>query len=212
VEVSVTVCPGTGEAGDWPTDAVGGAWTVTRRSAVSVFPRLSVTRRPTVYVPAAGNDLAAAVAVPSSNAPSSSRSHACDAIVAPGPAVDVEARVTACPGTGEAGDWPIDAAGGACTLTCLLAVAALPRLSVTRSRTVKAPVVANDLFADAAVPSSNAPSLSRSHACDAIVDAASPGVEVELKVTAWLGTGASSDCAIEATGGAYTVTVLVSMS
>jgi hypothetical protein len=136
VDVNVMTRSGPGVAGDCVKEAFGEASTTTWRSAVSLLPRLSVTRSATVCVPALANDFVAVAAVPSSNAPSSSRSHACDAIVAPGPAVEVEVKVTTCCVTGEAGDWPIDAVGGAWTVTWRSAVSAFPRLSVTSRPTV----------------------------------------------------------------------------
>src|SRR3954451_17006333 len=192
-----------------PKAATGARFaTVTVCDTLFVAPSSSVTCRRTVYVPALANVFETLAVVPSSNAPSLSRSQACDAMK-PSGSTEVEVNATESAVVGDAGVEPKAAVGARFeTVTVFDTAFVPPSLSVTCKRTVYVPDLATVLDAVLDVPSSKAPSLSRSHACDAIVPSGS--VEVELKLTAEPLTGAAGVTVNEATGERFaTVMVLL---
>src|SRR3954452_13526968 len=159
-EVNVTVEPVGSGFGAALKAAVGARFAIAICFVkVEESPLSSVAFRPTVYVPAFENERDAVAAVPSSNWPSLSRSHACDAIV-PSGSVAVEVKVIESPVLGVAGALVHPTAGGRfATVTVRDTVAALPLSSVTLRPTLKVPDFENRRHAAAAVPSSYSPSL-----------------------------------------------------
>ena len=120
-------------------------------------------------MPAFVNVRVALVPVPSSNLPSSFRSQA-SVTVCPSGSDDVEVNVTGSPVLGDTGSTPNAAVGARLLIvTVWLIVAVPPSSSVTLSETVKVPGEPNERDAVVPVPSSNCPSLSRSHARAEIV-------------------------------------------
>src|SRR5436309_3780840 len=96
---------------------------------------------------------------------------------------EVDVNVTGSPVLGETGSTPNAAVGAwLSTVTVWLAVFVPPSSSVTLSETVNVPGESNERDAVAPVPSSKWPSLSRSHACDAIVPSGSLAVDVNVTV------------------------------
>ncbi len=93
-------------------------------------------------MPAAAKVREAVVPVPSSNWPSSSRSHA-RPVTEPSESVEVSVKSTLWPACGDAGEtvkaaaggWLTGGGGGAVTTTLRLATALAPSSSVTRTRT-----------------------------------------------------------------------------
>src|SRR4051812_14907974 len=136
-EVNVTVEPGGSGFGAALKAAVGARFAIAICFVkVEESPLSSVAFRPTVYVPAFENERDAVAAVPSSNWPSLSRSHACDAIV-PSVSVAVEVNVIESPVFGDAGGPVQPTTGGRfATVTVCEMVAEAPLSSVTFSPTV----------------------------------------------------------------------------
>src|SRR4051794_26511339 len=137
-EVNVTFALVAGFAGVKANSAVGARVSiVTVPDFVALAPLSSVTWRRTVYVPAAAYDFDAVGAVPSSNAPSLSRSHACDAIVPSGSLEALESKVTCWPVAVGFGEIVKGAAGARFeTASASGPSSVLPLSSVTWRRTV----------------------------------------------------------------------------
>src|SRR3954471_11171769 len=105
--------------------------TVTVCEIEGLAPLSSVYCRRTVYVPALLNDFVAVVPVPSSKAPSLSRSHACAAIE-PSGSDELDVNVTGSRVSGAAGALENAATGGRfATVTVLDTVVLAPLSSVT---------------------------------------------------------------------------------
>src|SRR4051812_4495428 len=183
LDVNVTGSPGLGGAGATPNAAVGARLLiVTECETVAVPPSSSVTLSATVKVPGEANERDAVFPVPSSNLPSLFVSHACDAIV-PSGSLEVDVSVTFWPGEVGFGEISKAAVGARfVTVTVCCSVELSPLSSVTFSPTVYVPAFANEREALAPVASSYWPSLSRSHACDAIVPSGSLDEEVNVTV------------------------------
>ena len=111
-EVNVTGCScGTGSGVKVKAATGSRLSTAIESPVVAVSPSSSVTRRPTVRRPGVANVAAAAGVEASSNAPSSSRSHA-HATIAPSGSVPIPVNVTDCPVSGVAEEGVIAADGG----------------------------------------------------------------------------------------------------
>ena len=158
-----TLSPVSRDPGDGVKAAVGGRLPgMTSTVNVSRPPSASTARRLTVTLAVVRKMRVTRSPRPSSKAPSPSRSQLTERS-RPSGSVDDEVKTTGCcfitVGTAKA------ATGGRfTTLKVFWAVAAPPSSSTTRSRTRRVPGTGKEVVAAAAVPSSNSPSPSRSHA------------------------------------------------
>src|SRR3954451_3721376 len=187
-------------------DAVGGALTVNCLVVDRTSPRSSVTRRPTVYVPAVANAFLAVFVVASPNTPSLLRSHSV-LLIGPSGSVDVDLKDTAWPTMGTEGVIVKLGTGGwlATTVTVLDFVdGVMP--SVTVSVTVCGPGVPKVVWAvapDAGVPP-------RSHVWSVMVPVAA---EVNLTTSPARGcAGAKVKSATGVTAGAEPATTARAVS
>jgi len=122
--VNFTVSPAIGLRGLNVNDAFGLMLTTTLTAVAFVAPRSSVTWRRTVCEPAVGNEVVTVDAVPLSNVPLLSRSHACETIL-PSGSDEVDFRLTVWPTSGADGVKVIDALGGRLGTTVMAFVAEL---------------------------------------------------------------------------------------
>ena len=163
---NVAVCPMLGRAGEKRKDGFGGvfrALTVTLRVVLVERPPESVTCSRTVLMPELANAWSASSPVASMD-PLLSKSQPNAPLGSDPPSSDPDAsKLTVSPISGPVGEKTKDAVGGALTVTVWETVSATPRMSVTRSDTVRDP---DGYDAVGVMPSasSNWPSPSKSHA------------------------------------------------